>query len=150
MGLCDPQRNNPAPTLLAQVVSNYESNLNFAAFGPRILFALLAGYWSDKNGRKMLIGVPIFGQIATSAVFIANWALLSRLPFEALYAELVNEACGNFIVYYLGRQIISIVVYFYKKKFYNYHLSSIRSGYSKIIYSLSVNRHLLILGGHHD
>ena len=102
---CVTRRNNPAT--IAQVVSNYESNLNFAAFGPRILFALLAGYWSDKNGRKMLIGVPIFGQIATSAVFIANWALLSRLPFEVLYAELVNEACGNFIVYYLGKPFIS-------------------------------------------
>ena len=85
------------------MVSNYESNLNFAAFGPRIVFALLAGYWSDKNGRKMLIGVPILGQIATSVVFIANWALLKSLPFEALYAELINEACGNFIVYYLGK-----------------------------------------------
>ena len=85
------------------MVSSYESNLNFAALGPRLLFALLAGYWSDKNGRKVLIGLPILGQMATSAVFIVNWSLLRRLPFEALYAELINEACGNFIVYYLGK-----------------------------------------------
>ena len=84
------------------MVSNYESNLSFAAFGPRIIFALLAGNWSDKNGRKRLIQLPLFGQIATTLVLILNWAFLHQLPFNWLYAELVNEACGNFIVYYLG------------------------------------------------
>ena len=54
---------------LSKVVSSYESNLSFAAFAPRILFALLAGYWSDRNGRKLLIGFPIFGQCLTSLTY---------------------------------------------------------------------------------
>ena len=44
-------------------VSDYERNLNLAATLPRILFALLAGTWSDKNGRKLIIAIPIFGQV---------------------------------------------------------------------------------------
>ena len=44
-------------------VSDYERNLNLAPTLPRILFALLAGTWSDKNGRKLIIAIPIFGQV---------------------------------------------------------------------------------------
>ena len=44
-------------------VSDYERTLNLAATVPRILFALLAGTWSDANGRKLIIAIPIFGQV---------------------------------------------------------------------------------------
>ena len=96
---------NANETMLGQIqqeVSNYESNLNFAAFVPRFLYALLAGYWSDKNGRKALIAIPIFGQVLTSLTLLLNSAFVETLPFETLYLEFINEMCGNFIVYYLG------------------------------------------------
>ena len=44
-------------------VSDYERTLNLAATAPRILFALLAGTWSDQHGRKFIIAIPIFGQV---------------------------------------------------------------------------------------
>lgn len=48
---------------IQKVVTDYESNVNYAAFAPRILFALLAGHWSDNHGRKYIIGIPLFGQV---------------------------------------------------------------------------------------
>ena len=44
------QGNSSALGDLQKVVSGYESNLAFAAFVPRIIFSLLAGYWSDRYG----------------------------------------------------------------------------------------------------
>lgn len=41
-------------------------------------------------------------QILTSITLLVNSLLLKSAPFELLYLELVNELCGNFIVYYLG------------------------------------------------
>ena len=40
-------------------VSDYERTLNLAATVPRILFALLAGTWSDANGRKFIIDLNL-------------------------------------------------------------------------------------------
>ena len=50
-------------------VSDYEKTLNLAATLPRILFALLAGSWSDENGRKLIIAIPIFGQVEASLFY---------------------------------------------------------------------------------
>ena len=51
-------------------VSDYERNLNIAATFPRVLFALMAGTWSDSNGRKLIIAIPIFGQVSISNDYI--------------------------------------------------------------------------------
>ena len=40
---------------MKKVVTDYERTLDLAASGPRVLFTLLAGPWSDKHGRKLLI-----------------------------------------------------------------------------------------------
>ena len=50
-------------------VSDYERTLNLAATVPRILFALLAGTWSDTNGRKLIIAIPILGQVNFSVFY---------------------------------------------------------------------------------
>ena len=84
------------------VVSAYESTLSLAAFFPRILYTLFAGAWSDRHGRKVLIGLPIFGQFLVNVTLLLNRVFLVELPFETLYVEFVNEVCGSFILYYLG------------------------------------------------
>jgi MFS family permease len=85
-----------------KVVAEYESTLNLVATLPRVTFTLLAGPWSDRHGRKLLILVPIFGQAITALTYILNVKYFNQLPFEALYMELINELSGNFVVYYLG------------------------------------------------
>lgn len=93
---------NDSLTQVQKVVADYEGTLNLAASAPRIAFTLLAGPWSDRHGRKMLIMAPIFGQAVTAATFLINVRFFNQLPFEALYMEYVNELSGNFVVYYLG------------------------------------------------
>ena len=45
------------------VVSDYDRTLALMAFAPRIFYALVAGAWSDRNGRKAVIALPIAGQV---------------------------------------------------------------------------------------
>ena len=49
------------------------------------------GPWSDRHGRKLLILIPILGQVLTCTTFILNVVLFDLLPFEALYMEYINE-----------------------------------------------------------
>lgn len=93
---------NESLAQVQKVVADYEGTLNLAASVPRIAFTLLAGPWSDRHGRKMLIMAPICGQAITAATFLINVRFFNSLPFEALYLEYVNELSGNFVVYYLG------------------------------------------------
>ena len=46
------------------VVSSYEAHLLILSFFPRVIYALLAGVWSDRNGRKPIIFLPILGQVS--------------------------------------------------------------------------------------
>ena len=47
-----------------KVVTDYERIYNIASSGPRILYVLFAGPWSDKNGRKLLLLLPVIGHIS--------------------------------------------------------------------------------------
>ena len=48
----------------------------------RILYALVAGSWSDRHGRKPVLALPIFGQVLLNVTFVVNYAFLVELPFE--------------------------------------------------------------------
>ena len=103
--ICDNlSQNSTDPNLIQvqKVVADYERSLNLAATLPRVVFTLLAGPWSDRHGRKLLLIIPILGQALTCLTFILNVIFFQKLPFEALYMEFVNELSGNFVVYYLG------------------------------------------------
>ena len=63
-------------------VSEYEGALSLAAFLPRVLFALAAGAWSDRHGRRPVIALPVFGQFLLNASFVLNCAFMEELPFE--------------------------------------------------------------------
>ena len=51
-------------------VSDYERTLNLATIAPRILFLLMTGTWSDTNGRRLLITIPILGKVRTVQLLI--------------------------------------------------------------------------------
>ena len=69
---------------------------------PRICYALLAGTWSDKHGRKLLLIMPIAGQLIACISYAINYALLTSLPWQLLFLELGNDLCGTYVAYYLA------------------------------------------------
>ena len=73
---------------VSKIVSNYESNLSLAAFAPKFLFALLAGYWSDVKGRK--VGnvmdwkhLPINILKLLLAILLFTWQELHTAPIKS-------------------------------------------------------------------
>ena len=69
---------------------------------PRLLYALLAGTWSDQHGRKLLLVLPLTGQLLACLSYGLNYYLLTSLPWQLLFLELVNDLCGNYVAYYLA------------------------------------------------
>ena len=68
----------------------------------RILFALLAGTWSDKYGRKPLIFLAVLGQLLASVSYGVNYWFLTQLNWQWLYLELINDFCGTYVSYYIA------------------------------------------------
>ena len=71
-------------------------------FLPRILYALLAGTWSDQHGRKVLLCLPVLGQFLASITYGLNYFFLTSLPWQFLFLELANDLCGTYVAYYLA------------------------------------------------
>ena len=75
----------------------------------RLVYALLAGTWSDIHGRKGLIILSVLGQILASLSYALNYLLLHQLPWQFLYLELLNDVCGTYVSYYLA--VYSFIAY---------------------------------------
>ena len=75
----------------------------------RLVYALLAGTWSDIHGRKGLIFLAVLGQILASLSYALNYLLLHQLPWQFLYLELLNDVCGTYVSYYLA--VYSFIAY---------------------------------------
>ena len=58
----------------------------------RLLYALGAGTWSDRHGRKPLLVLAVAGQLLVSLSYGLNYALLTQLDWHWLYLELVSTA----------------------------------------------------------
>ena len=58
----------------------------------RLLYALGAGTWSDRHGRKPLLVLAVAGQLLVSLSYGLNYALLTQLDWHWLYLELVSRA----------------------------------------------------------
>jgi len=82
-------------------VTAYEADMQMLAFVPRILYAIFAGTWSDRNGRKPLLFLPVFCQLLQCLSFILNYVFMVELDWRFMYLELVMELGGNFVLYYL-------------------------------------------------
>ncbi|XP_023349851.1 proton-coupled folate transporter [Eurytemora carolleeae] len=83
-------------------VTEYETLYGGLAFLPRILYGLMAGTWSDRNGRKKLIGLPLLGQLLATLTYLLNYFFISQLPWQTLYLELLNDSCGTYVAIYIG------------------------------------------------
>ena len=57
----------------------------------RLLYALGAGTWSDRHGRKPLLVLAVAGQLLVSLSYGLNYALLTQLDWHWLYLELVSR-----------------------------------------------------------
>ena len=67
----------------------------------RILFALLAGTWSDQHGRKGLLLLTVLGQLLASLSLLINYVFLKQLDWRFLFPELAYDLCGGSISYYM-------------------------------------------------
>ena len=67
----------------------------------RILFALLAGTWSDQHGRKGLLLLTVLGQLLASLSLLINYVFLKQLDWRFLFLELAYDLCGGSISYYM-------------------------------------------------
>ena len=69
---------------------------------PRLLYALLAGTWSDSHGRRPLMFMSVLGQLLASLSYGLNYMFLTQLSWTWLYLELVNDFCGTYVSYYIA------------------------------------------------
>ena len=67
----------------------------------RLLFALLAGTWSDQHGRKGLLLLTVVGQLLASLSYCLNYIFLQQLDWRFLFLELAYDFCGGSITYYM-------------------------------------------------
>ena len=101
---------------------------------PACIYVLFAGPWSDRHGRKFLIGCCLFGYVIANAVFLINLYFFYELGAEFLLFEALQ---GKYFVV-----IILIIIVGQNKSFnfckyhklYYLHTLSYRSYWWKICF----------------
>ena len=68
---------------------------------PAIIAGLFLGPWSDTNGRKPLIIIPMFGTILSQLVYIAN-TYFSSLKAEFILLSSIGSLFGGFTGFLIG------------------------------------------------
>ena len=67
----------------------------FSASAPSLFVALFLGAWSDRAGRRRVMGLSIFGSAIESAIIL--WVIYFNLPVQTLLlAGFINGICGFF------------------------------------------------------
>ena len=67
----------------------------FSASAPSLFVALFLGAWSDRAGRRRVMGLPIVGSAIESAIIL--WVINFNLPIQMLLlAGFINGICGFF------------------------------------------------------
>ena len=67
----------------------------------RLFWALIGGTWSDKNGRKPLLFLPVLGSFLQCVSYGLNYWFMMELHWRFLYLGLINSFCGSFVLYYM-------------------------------------------------
>ena len=68
---------------------------------PPLIYALVAGPWCDKHGRKPLILVSLFGYVLSSTIFVINVIWYHELKAEYLLLECLQGTIDLIIIYHL-------------------------------------------------
>ena len=78
---------------------------------PPLIYALIAGPWCDKHGRKPLILISLFGYVLSSAIFVINTIWYHELRAEYLILECLQGKRAYELIYqvYLSFYIVSSV-----------------------------------------
>ena len=77
------------------------SIVSYVTLLSRLVFALVAGTWSDQHGRKGLLLLTVMGQLLASLSYCLNYIFLKQLDWRFLFLELAYDFCGGSITYYM-------------------------------------------------
>jgi MFS family permease len=83
----------------ATEIQKYVSNLNI--YGslienvPSIIMVLFLGPWSERNGRKLPMIIPIIGHICSVSMYILNYYFTSWPAEYILFASIPLGLCGG-------------------------------------------------------
>ena len=65
------------------------------------MYAIFAGTFSDKYGRKPLLAISVLGRFLSIISYLSNFWFLKELHWSFLYFEIINDICGSFVTYYM-------------------------------------------------
>ena len=86
--ICDNIYNNKTLQMINQKrVTRLQTSNKCIQSIPPLIYALMAGPWCDKYGRKPLILISLFGYVLSSCIFVINTVLYHELRAEYLLLE---------------------------------------------------------------
>ena len=84
------QKHDELQIMVQQYVSELKVHNKIIQSIPPCIYALLAGPWSDRHGRKILIVFTVFGYVLCNAVFFINTVWFFELKAEYLMFECIQ------------------------------------------------------------
>ena len=96
--ICDNIQNHSEIQLLTQEkVTRLQTTNSVIQAIPPLIYALFAGPWSDKHGRKPLIFLSMFGYFLANSVFLINAIWFHELKAEYLLFECIQGKVRNVV-----------------------------------------------------